>query len=167
MSAIDDLKEHGMEHGLMHDRSMYLAILELDAMFKDHINKYHFIQYPPKTAKMPPTGPILNDGKGRFDPDTHLPFVTGLSKAKPTTDPYCSFCGGEHEYRNLFPGLNATICRSCIVAAERWKADDANPTPTDEEMVEKYCKMLIKVTDTFYYEQFKIILAQLIAEVRS
>lgn len=28
---------------------------ELDAMFKEHINKYHFIQYPPKTAKPTPT----------------------------------------------------------------------------------------------------------------
>ena len=64
--------------------------------------------------------PVLNDGKAEPDLSQRPPFVTGLS-VKPNPDRQCSFCGAEHEYRNLFPGVNACICRSCIVQAVEWK----------------------------------------------
>jgi len=66
---------------------------------------------------------MTTDGKGNVLQDmcTRCCVCGKEKKSKPSTDIFCSFCGSEHEYRNLFPGVNACICRSCIAQALEWK----------------------------------------------
>jgi hypothetical protein len=50
-------------------------------------------------------GPVRNDGK----------------PSDPNADVRCSFCGAEHEARNLYQGGDVSICRVCIAYAAKWK----------------------------------------------
>jgi hypothetical protein len=90
-----------------------------------------------KKTKMPPTGPVkfgpvLNDGKASSNPGGQLPFVTGLS-VKPNPDRQCSFCGAEHEYRNMYhTDVDNSICRGCIADAVEWKEANHETKPKIE-----------------------------------
>jgi hypothetical protein len=61
------------------------------------------------------------------------------------SDILCSFCGVEHEYRNLYHNHQGSICRECVADAQEWmNSPMGKPKPSKAELIEKYTKIICK-----------------------
>lgn len=183
-----DILRHYMEKFEDDDNIPNRAILELSDSIKSltdtttalwkRIETIESALFTRTDIKMPPTGPVLNDGKGRFDPDTHLPFVTGLTvndavnDGKPSEEAvrkwmmlpdYCT-CGETDTWfdRTMTTDGKGNVlqdmCDRCCTCGKEVK-----PTPTDEELMAKFLQW--KRTKNMPGADI-ITLGQLIAEVR-